>query len=255
MSSPAEAARTLDAAWRRPVPADELPIDLYLDTADLKTLAELGKDERVKGFTTNSLLMRKAGVKDYREFALRALDIADGRPISFAVLSDDLADLEQQARTIASWGSGIFVKVPVITSRGEPTHPVLRCLLADGIAVNVTAVMTLEQVTSTVTAAGGCGGTAIVSVFAGRVADTGRDPVPLMKAAGELVATVPGWRLLWGSTRESYNVFQAADSGCHIITLTSDVWAKLPAVGRDLSQVSRETVAAFGDAAGDYVVR
>lgn len=243
-------SRILGAAWADAPTLAALDIDLFLDTAELSTIEQMGRDPRVKGFTTNAALMRKAGVREYREFAARAIGLAQGRPISFPALADDVAELEREARLIAGWGEGVFVKLPVNTSRGASTAAALRRLVRDGIAVNVTAVMTLEQVALAVDAVAD-GSDAIVSVFAGRVADSGRDPVPLLRAARELVDAVPRCRLLWGSARESYNVFQAATSGCHIATLPAELWTRLSAVGRDPAEMSREAVGMFKEAADE----
>jgi transaldolase len=249
-------ARGTERLWPDPVPLDQLGVDLYLDSAHLETLARLGQDPRVKGFTTNPTLMLAGGVKDYRDFVAQALEIAAGRPISFPVLADDLKELEQQARVIGGWGNNVSVKIPVTTSRGEATADVQRRLGADNISINVTAVMTLEQVAEAVSAVAGNESLTIISVFAGRVADTGRDPRPLMRAARDLVNTAPTCRLLWGSTRESYNVVQAAESGSHIITLSSALWAKSAMVAMDLALLSRETVSTFHESSreGGYTV-
>lgn len=226
---------------------DSLDIDLYLDSADLEAIRRHADDPRIKGFTTNPALMYVADVRDYREFAARALDMAKDRPISFEVLADDLEEIERQARAIMQWGQNVLVKVPITTSRGEPTASIQRLLVAEGAAVNVTAVTTLDQVATAAAALAGSR-SSVVSVFAGRIADTGRDPVPLMRAARTVVDEAAGCRLLWGSIREVYNIFQAAETGCDIITVTAALLDKLPLIGKDLPEMSRQTVEEFARA-------
>jgi transaldolase len=228
---------------------------LYLDSADLADFRRHASDPRIKGFTTNPALMYVAGVRDYREFAARAVEMAKGRPISFEVLADDLAEIERQARAIVRWGRNVLVKVPITTSRGEPTAGIQRRLVAEGAAVNVTAITTLDQVSTAAAALAGSKNS-VVSIFAGRVADTGRDPVPLMLAARTIVDEVAGCRLLWGSIREVYNMFQAAGAGCDIITVTAALLDKLSLIGKDLTEMSLQTVEEFARAAdkAGYVV-
>lgn len=222
----------------------KLGIDLYSDGAVIEEMAEAFRAGVVKGFTTNPTLMRKAGVNDYKAFARQALDVAPGLPISFEVLADDLPGMERQAREIASWGSKVFVKIPIATTNGESTQALIRTLALDGIQVNVTAVLTVAQVNS-VAEVLDSRTAAIVSVFAGRIADTGRDPVPTMLQARSILTAHPKVKLLWASTRELINVFQAQACQCDIITVTPDILKKLTMVGMDLEQLSLDTVKMF----------
>jgi transaldolase len=223
---------------------ERLRIKIFADGADLKSIRVLAGDRRIEGFTTNPTLMRAAGVGDYKAFAREVLKIVSDRPVSFEVFADDFPTMEAQAREIASWGGNVYVKVPVSNTRGEFAGPLIAALSKSGIKLNVTAVMTLEQVWEV-------GATlaekvpAVVSVFAGRIADTGRDPVPHMAEALRLLERRPKAELLWASPRELLNVFQADEIGCHIITVTADVLKKLSLVGKDLDAYSRETVAMF----------
>ncbi|MEW6517402.1 MAG: transaldolase [candidate division FCPU426 bacterium] len=221
-----------------------LKIKLFADGADLKAMGEAYRSGLISGFTTNPTLMRKAGVADYAAFARQALALIPDLPISFEVFSDEFADMERQARLIAAWGPNVNVKIPVTNTRGEFSGPLLERLTAEGVSVNVTACASLEQVKAVAprlakrTAS-------IVSVFAGRVADTGRDPIPLMKAAKRVLRSRPACRLLWASPREVLNIFQAEASGCDIITLTPDIQKKLGLIGRGLEDVSLDTVKMF----------
>ena len=226
--------------------AANLKIKLFADGADLKGMLEMHRRPEIRGFTTNPTLMRKAGVSDYRAFAREVLAAIQDRPISFEVFSDDFAEMEVQAREIASWGQNVNVKIPVTNTRGEPCYPLVARLSAAGIRLNVTAIFTLEQVREVV-AALAPGAPAYVSVFAGRIADTGRDPVPHMAAAKALCLARPGTELIWASPRELLNVFHAEAAGCDIITATNDILAKLANVGKDLSCFSLETVQMFRD--------
>jgi transaldolase len=223
-----------------------LRIKVFADGADLASMLRLAGDPHIRGFTTNPTLMRKAGVNDYERFAREVLAEIDDRPISFEVFSDDFEEMERQALRIASWGSNVYVKIPVTTTRGESSAKLIRRLASDGIPLNVTALMTLAQVRAVSECLEG-GAEAIVSVFAGRIADTGRDPVPVMAAALELVRPFSNVELLWASPREVLNVLQADAVGCHIITATPDLLAKLPGIGKDLAVFSLETVQMFFD--------
>jgi transaldolase len=225
-------------------PVAELAVKIYADGADLQGMRELSRRSWVKGFTTNPTLMRKAGVSDYRAFAREVLQIIPDRPISFEVFSDEFEEMAWQAREIATWGENVFVKIPVTNTRGETSTHVIRDLTQEGIKLNVTAILALDQVRD-VTAVLLGGSPAYVSVFAGRVADTGRDPVPLMAAALELVALEPRLQLIWASPRELLNIYQADAIGCHIITVTHDILRKLDGVGRDLHEYSLDTVRMF----------
>jgi len=221
-------------------------IKLFADGADKRAMLELYADPRVQGFTTNPTLMRKAGVDDYSAFAHEILQIIRDRPISFEVFADDFQEMEQQALEIASWAENVFVKVPVTNAQGKPSDNLICRLAKAGVKLNVTALMTLDQVRRISECLGG-GPPCNVSVFAGRIADTGRDPVPIMAAAVELVRPYPNIELIWTSPRELLNLFQAAAIGCHIITATSDLLRKLTLVGKDLEQYSLETVSMFYD--------
>ena len=227
-------------------PLSELKVKIFADGADKAGMLEMYWNPLIKGFTTNPTLMRKAGVADYEAFALDVLRAIPDRPISFEVFSDEFAEMERQARKIASWGRNVYVKIPVTNTRQEPSLGVIRELSAAGVKVNVTAMMTLDQVRDVCAALAG-GAPAIVSVFAGRVADTGRDPVPLMAAAVELVRVYPNIELSWASPRELLNIFHADEIGCHIITVTNDLLKKLNQVGKDLHEFSLETVKMFHD--------
>lgn len=221
-----------------------LRVKLFADGADLATISEMAKNPLIKGFTTNPTLMRKAGVHDYRGFAVEALKLVVDRPISFEVFSDDFAEMERQAWEIASWGGQVYVKIPVMNTQGDFSGHLIRRLSENGIKVNVTAVMTPQQVAEAAECLSddtkGC-----ISVFAGRIADTGRDPVPLMAQAMELLRAHPNVELIWASPRELLNIFQADAVGCHIITTTHELLTKLPLVGKDLMTFSRETVQMF----------
>jgi transaldolase len=210
----------------------------------MASMLELYRQPYIKGFTTNPTLMRKAGVTDYERFALEILQHIPDRPISFEVFADDATEMERQARKIARWAANVYVKIPVTNTRREPMYELIRRLSADGIQVNATAVLALDQVDHIAQALRG-GAPSYISVFAGRVADTGRDPVPMMKAALELMAPEPRTQLVWASPRELLNIFQADEIGCHIITVTSDVLKKISLIGKDLHDYSLETVQMF----------
>lgn len=236
----------------QPPRVESLRVRIFADGADLPGLLEMARRPHISGFTTNPTLMRRAGVADYRAFAREALQAISDRPISFEVFADEPLEMERQAREIASWGRNVFVKIPVTTTRGESCAPLVRRLAADGLQLNVTALLTLDQVRE-VSQALADGAPSFISVFAGRIADTGRDPVPLLAQALRIMAPWPGQQLIWASPRELLNVFQADAIGCHVITATHDVLGKLPLVGKDLDQYSLETVRMFfddGQAAG-----
>jgi transaldolase len=221
-----------------------LRIKVFADGADYDGIIKMSKNPVVAGFTTNPSLMRKAGVTDYEAFARRFLQAVPDKPVSLEVFADDLPSMAEQAKLIASWGKHVNVKVPVSNTKGESTAPILRSLSAEGVVLNVTAVMTLEQV-RTVADALDPAAPAIVSVFAGRIADTGIDPVPHMRACKALLGGHPRAQLLWASPRELLNIFQAEESGCDIITVGNDMLTKLGLVGKDLTEYSRETVEMF----------
>ena len=222
----------------------ELKVKIFSDGADKQGMLEMYRNPLIKGFTTNPTLMRKAGVSDYRAFARDILAAIPDRPISLEVFSDDFDEMERQARTIATWGPNVYVKIPVTNTRREPSTKLIHRLAEAGVKLNVTAMTTLDQVREAGAALGG-GPPSCVSVFAGRIADTGRDPVPLMAAAVELVRVYANVELIWASPRELLNIFQAEAIGCHIITATNDILQKLPLVGRDLHEYSLATVKMF----------
>jgi transaldolase len=222
----------------------DLKIHVYADGAEIVGILEMAKNPLIKGFTTNPTLMRKAGIADYERFARELLQHITEHPVSLEVFADDFTEMRRQAKIIASWGKNVNVKIPITNTRGESAVPLVAELVKSGIVVNVTAIMThdqvaaLSQVLSPTLAS-------IVSVFAGRIADTGVDPVPHMLRCKELLATTPAARLLWASPRELLNIFQADQIGCHIITVTNDVLAKLKLVGKSLEEYSLETVEMF----------
>jgi len=228
------------------VSVSDLAVKIYADGADRAAMLELYADPLIQGFTTNPTLMRKSGVSDYPTFAREILTLIPDRPISFEVFADDFSEMEQQALEISSWGDNVRVKIPVTNTHGKPADALLRRLAQAGVKMNVTALMTLDQVWRVSEILGG-GPPCNISVFAGRIADTGRDPVPLMAAAVEMLRPYPNLELIWASPRELLNVFQADMIGCHIITATSDVLKKLSLVGKDLHQYSLETVKMFYD--------
>jgi len=216
-------------------------VKLFADGADLPRMRELSDYSWIEGFTTNPTLMRQAGISDYHAFAAEVLAAVPDRPVSFEVCSDEWDDLEDQAKEIASWGANVYVKVPVTNTRGELATELIRRLSHEGIRLNVTAIMTLPQVEA-VCRALVAGAPSFISVFAGRIADTGRDPVPLMIAALRVLTHVPRAQLIWASPREILNVVQADQIGCHVITVTYDILQRLRLIGRDLEQYSLETV-------------
>jgi transaldolase len=222
----------------------ELGVSIFADGADIDGILEMYGNPLIKGFTTNPTLMRKAGVEDYAAFARALLLVVSDRPISFEVFADDFDGMEMQAMEIASWGSNVNVKIPVTNTKGVSAAPLIRRLSREGVRLNVTALMTLEQV-KTVADCLGDSPSSYISVFAGRVADTGRDPVPMMAEAVRFLEMYPNLKLLWASPRELLNIFQADEIGCHVITVTNDVLKKLGIVGKGLDQYSLETVQMF----------
>lgn len=226
------------------VEAQNLEVKIFADGANVDQMVQLAETPHISGFTTNPTLMRGSGVTDYATFARRVLDAIPSKPISFEVFSDDQDEMERQARTIASFGENVYVKIPVTTTTGESTAKLTARLTAAGIKLNITAILTLAQVRVSVDALEGTTA-GIVSVFAGRIADSGRDPIPIMTAALELVSIDPSIELLWASPREVLNVVQADAIGCHIITVTPDLLKKLPGLGRSLEDFSLDTVRMF----------
>jgi transaldolase len=227
-------------------PLSQLAVKIYGDGADLAGIQELSRQPFIKGFTTNLTLMRKAGVPDYEEFAAQVLKLIPDRPVSFEVLADDEETMESQARYIAAWSANVYVKIPVTNTRRVPMYRLIHRLSQDGIQINVTALLTLEQVREVSKALRG-GAPSNVSIFAGRIADTGRDPVPVMAEAVAILRENPQSELIWASPRELLNIYHAEQSGCHIITVTNDVLRKLHLIGKDLSDYSLETVKMFYD--------
>jgi len=223
---------------------NNLNVKIFADGADKARILELSQNPIIQGFTTNPTLMRKAGIEDYESFAKEILPYTGGRPISFEVFSDEFDDMYRQALRIAEWGSNVNVKIPITNTRGESTEPVLERLAAKGVKINVTAILTCEQVRRAAACLAG-GAPSYISVFAGRVADTGRDPVPLMETCVKMLRHASNLELIWASPREVLNVFQASDIGCHIITVTPDILSKLTSAGRDLNEYSLETVRMF----------
>ena len=222
----------------------KLRTKIFADGADRAGMLEMARKPFISGLTTNPTLMRKAGITDYRAFAKDVLSAVRDKPISFEVFCDEFGEMERQAREIASWGDNVYVKIPVTNCQGEGAYTLIRRLAKAGVKQNVTALMTLSQVRD-VSAALGDGPASCVSVFAGRIADTGRDPVPIMAAAVEVLRPFPNQELIWASPRELLNIFQADAIGCHIITVTGDVLKKLELVGKDLAEYSLDTVKMF----------
>ena len=213
----------------------DLKVKLFADGADLQGMLKMYSKPWIRGFTTNPTLMRKAGISDYAAFAKQVLEAIPDRPISFEVFSDEFSEMERQALEIARWGSNVYVKLPITNTRGESSTDLCRRLAAQGLKLNVTALLTLEQVCTIAGSLAG-GPPACVSVFAGRAADTGVDPVPLMRTALDILAPYPNIELIWASPRELLNIVQADAIGCHIITVTNDILAKLDLLGKDLAE-------------------
>ena len=222
-----------------------LNVKIFADGANLESMIEVYKTQRVvKGFTTNPTLMRKAGVTDYEAFARQVVAAIPDRSISFEVFSDDFDEMERQANRIASWGDNVYVKIPVSNTSGESAAPLVRRLANAGVKQNVTALMTLEQVHAITNALAG-GPSAYISVFAGRIADSGMDPMPIMRSALAIMASEPQLELIWASPREALNIVQAHEIGCHIITVTNDLIAKTSLFGKGLREFSLDTVKMF----------
>jgi transaldolase len=222
----------------------QLKVKLFADGADLAGMKEMAANPMIKGFTTNPTLMKKAGVTDYKAFAADVLKLIPDRPVSFEVFADDFGQMEAQALEIASWGKNVNVKIPVTNTRREFAGALIERLSKQGVKLNVTALLTLDQV-ERVTERLDAKTPAIISVFAGRIADTGVDPMPIMQKSVQIMKAKPKAELIWASPRELLNVFQADAVGCHIITATNDILKKLSLVGKDLDQYSLETVEMF----------
>ncbi|HET8549529.1 MAG TPA: transaldolase [Bryobacteraceae bacterium] len=231
-------------------PLSDLRVKLFADGANISDILTWYAHPLIRGFTTNPTLMRSAGVSDYEAFAREVLACVPDRPVSFEVFADEFPEMERQARRIAAWADNVYVKIPVTNTKREPALDLICRLTHSGIRLNVTALMTLAQVRDVCRALSG-GAPAYISVFAGRIADTGRAVLPLMAAAAELIATEPQVELIWASPRELLNIYEADAAGCHIITATSAILSKLHLVGKDLDDYSLETVQMFyNDASG-----
>jgi transaldolase len=224
----------------------KLRIKIFADGADREGILEMYRNPLVAGFTTNPTLMRKAGINDYSAFAKSVLAEIRDRPISFEVFADEFSEMERQALEIRSWGANVYVKIPVTNTKREPAYALIKRLAESGVQLNVTALMTLDQVKA-VSQALKDGAPSVVSVFAGRIADTGIDPMPVMSEALSILKVAPRAELLWASPREVLNIYQADDVGCHIITATNDLIKKLSLAGKDLADYSLETVKMFYD--------
>jgi len=222
----------------------QLRTKIFADGADKAGMLEMYARPYIRGFTTNPTLMKKAGVRDYKAFALDILSHIKDKPISFEVFSDDFVEMARQASEIAKWADNVYVKIPVTNTRRSPSYELVRSLSRDGVRLNVTAVMTLIQVRNIVEALDDRT-PSYISVFAGRIADTGRDPVPIMAAAVEMLRVKPRIELIWASPRELLNIFQAHSIGCHAITVTNDILKKLDLTGYDLTEYSLDTVKMF----------
>jgi transaldolase len=225
---------------------EDLTVKIFADGADKAGMLEMYAKPYIKGFTTNPTLMHKAGLTDYRAFARDIVAAIPNRPISFEVFSDRFDEMERQAREIAAWGENVYVKIPVTNTRREPAYDLVRQLANEGVKLNITAIMTIDQVRNVVDAVKD-GAPSCVSVFAGRIADTGRDPVPIMSECVSILKAAPRAELIWASPRELLNIMQADDIGCHIITVTNDILKKLTLAGKDLGDYSLDTVKMFYD--------
>jgi len=225
---------------------DDLKVKLFADGADRDGMLEMYQKPYIQGFTTNPTLMKKVGISDYEAFAHDILQAIPDRPISFEVFADDFDEMERQALKIRTWGENVYVKIPVSNTRQQMSYDLIGKLAGAGVHLNITAILTLEQVNAVADAVKN-GPASVVSVFAGRIADTGLDPVPLMSKALEILEVAPQAELLWASPREVLNIYQADAIGCHIITATNDIIRKLSLSGKDLAQYSLETVQMFYD--------
>ena len=221
-----------------------LKIKIFSDGANLDEMIDMNKKDIIHGMTTNPSLMKKAGIKDYKQFAKNVLKEIKIKPISFEVFSDDFSEMEKQAYEISSWAQNVYVKIPITNTKKESSLPLIKSLAKKDIKLNITAIMTLAQVKSVISALN-VNTPSIVSVFAGRVADTGQDPIPLMKESLKIMKANSQSELLWASSRELLNIFQANDIGCHIITVTKEILSKLKYVNYDLSEYSLDTVKGF----------
>ena len=234
---------------------EDLVIKIFADGADKGGMLEMYSKPYIKGLTTNPTLMKKAGIKNYKAFALEILTEIKEKPISFEVFSDEFPEMERQAMEIAAWGDNVYVKIPVTNTKGESSGKLVDELSARSVKLNVTAIMTLPQVRE-LAASLKPDVPSYVSVFAGRISDTGRDPLPMMRESLEVLKNLPAAELIWASPRELLNIFQADEIGCHVITVTNDILKKLSIVGYDLNEYSLDTVKMFhADAvAADFIL-
>jgi transaldolase len=224
---------------------EKLPIKIFADGADLEGIIDLYRKPFIKGLTTNPTLMRKVGISDYEKFARSVLENVPDKPISFEVFSDEFDEMRRQALKISKWQENVYVKIPITNTRGDSAIPLIRDLAGEGVRVNITAILTRDQV-GALAGALNRDAPAVVSVFAGRIADTGVDPVPMMKESLKTISGLPAAELLWASVREVLNIFQAADCGCHIVTVPHDILAKVVKLGgMDLGELSLDTVRMF----------
>lgn len=223
---------------------EDLTVKIFADGADKAGMLEMHSKSFIKGLTTNPTLMKKAGIADYRAFCKDILSVIKDKPLSFEVFSDDFKEMERQALEIAGWGDNVYVKIPITNTKQEVCYRLVKNLVEKKVKVNVTAIMTLDQVRNVVFSLDPAV-PSYVSVFAGRIADTGRDPLPIMIAAVEMLKLTPAAELIWASPRELLNIFQADDIGCHVITVTNDILKKLDNVGLDLEEYSLDTVKMF----------
>jgi transaldolase len=224
--------------------AKDLKVKIFADGAEKVKMLELYGNPIIAGFTTNPTLMRQAGITDYERFSLDVLASIKNRPISFEVFSDDFDEMERQARKIASWGENVYVKIPITNTKGESAAPLISRLVKSDVRLNVTAILTIDQINSTVAALKGTRHS-YVSVFAGRIADSGTDPIPFIRHAVAACNTAGGMEVIWASPREVFNIMQADDEGCHVITVTPDLLKKVSTFGKDLNEFSLDTVKMF----------
>ena len=222
----------------------DFKLKIFADGADLENIKFLSTKTYIKGFTTNPSLMRKKGVSDYKNFALEVLKICQNKPVSFEIFADDLGDMERQAIEISKWGENVNVKIPVTNTKGESTKELIKALSERKIICNITAILTIEQLKTIVNALD-VNTPAILSIFAGRIADTGINPSPIMAEAVKIAKSKPKSQILWASTRELFNIFQAESTGCQIITIPHDIINKFHLLGKDLTDLSLETVKTF----------
>ena len=228
------------------VTANDLQVQIFADGADIEGIRNLRSNPLIKGFTTNPTLMKQAGIKDYLKFSKEVIEVIDGLPISLEVFSDDFSEMKTQALKLSALGSNVNVKIPITNTKSEPSSTLVTELAKEGVSLNVTALFTLKQVSDTVSALQGSR-KSYISVFAGRIADAGVDPMPIMEGALQLMRSEKQLELIWASPREVLNIVQADQIGCHVITVTHDLLKKLPGLGKDLTQFSLETVAMFAN--------